>query len=248
MHIDCEQIDDEDLKSLIEAYKVATTWSNNKDGQTMWHMFVLDFPLALTRRLTNIYKNHMDFKNLTRIKNNDQNTPLHLAIHHQKFDHANLLIKFFPQVLKETDKEGKTPLHLLLLNNNRHVELIEQCLKLTETKKMVKELLYMPDNKRITPFHLVIHSGDFGLVKQCLDIAHEVKMGTHLLNDQDREKNTLLHLAIEGQHFGFVYDLLHFAMEQNMDVDNILETKNKYGNKPSDLIGAISDLPPEVSN
>ena len=189
-------------------------------------------------------------------RNNDKQSPLHLAMVADWFQLARVLLDRGADANTE-DVHGKTPLHLLSLSRLHDSDTLDLVWLLLRHGAVVNRR----DKDKQTPLHLAIGTNWFQLARVLLDQGADAKAefdnGTtplHLLsasrihdsdaldlallllergaeaNSQDKNKKTPLHLAMEGDWFQLARILLDHGANAN--------TEDIHGTTPLHLLSA----------
>jgi ankyrin repeat protein len=144
------------------------------------------------------------------IKNNDGNTPLHMAIRKSNEDMIFLLVNSGADV-NISNKKGKTPIHMAFeffdVNDGIAYFLLMKTDKINEV-----------DGDGNTYLHKAVLAKDYKVIKKLL----EKNCNVNIYNCKEK---TPLHYI--GDNFpNYVVDILHLFIKHNVNVDTILCKSN----------------------
>ncbi|XP_057990390.1 uncharacterized protein LOC131172871 [Hevea brasiliensis] len=188
------------------------------DGRTALHEAVISGDADLTRKILN--KN----SSLTREQDEEGWTPLHYASYFNLLPIVEMLLEDdnkYAAYISEND--GKTPLHLAILNGDSHLKVVEKIMS------DCPDCCDLADNRGRNVLHFAVESGSFKGVQ----IITEKPSLANLINQKEKEGNTPVHLVAA---FGFedccltehhLVDKMAVNNENLTGLDVVLETKHK---------------------
>lgn len=141
------------------------------------------------------------------IPNNDKETPLKIAFEKKQYDLAELLINNNAS-LDFTDKDGNTPLHYAVIQQNKH--LVDLIIKKNPKAADIQ------NNNQEAPLNFAIKS-------EAYDIAELLIANNANLFFKDSEGYTALHLAVIQQNI----KLVGLIIEKNRATTEITDKNNK---------------------
>lgn len=150
--------------------------------------------------------------------NDQQDTPLHLAIKENDLELVKLLITYIPDVNKQ-NSAGKTPLHIAAEKGYTSIAIL-----LAENKADYNK----QDNQGNTPPHLAAQRGNMDTIYELLVCSEQhaaIQINTDL---QNNEGNTLLHIAAWKGEVPLVRDLLNRGANPNLQNKNLQKTALHY--------------------
>ncbi|XP_057990392.1 protein ACCELERATED CELL DEATH 6 [Hevea brasiliensis] len=172
----------------------------------------------LTRKLLN--KN----SSLTREQDEEGWTPLHYASYFNLLPIVEMLLEDDNKSAAYiSEKDGKTPLHLAILNGDSHLKVVEKIMS------DCPDCCDLADNRGRNVLHFAVESGSFKGVQ----IITEKPSLANLINQKDKEGNTPVHLVaalgfedccLTGHH---LVDKMAANNENLTALDVVLETKHK---------------------
>jgi ankyrin repeat protein len=118
-----------------------------------------------------------------RTRDENERTPLHLAVENGPVDSVWMLIKHKAEI-EARDKDGRTPLH---------VAVGRQSLVLVQTLIEHKANVNSQDKKGKTPLHLAVYWRHFDIARMLIECRANV-------NQQDEQGKTPLHVAATWEH------------------------------------------------
>ncbi len=155
------------------------------------------------------------------IKNNFEQTILHLAVKYENLEIINFLFKRRPEIIRslnEKDDYGSTPLHLAAENINAEI------IRILLNKPGIEESLNEKDEEDWTPIRYAIQNENPNVTKFLLK-KPEIKES---LLEIDEDGCTLLHHAVS---FDNNLKIIKLLLERPEIKEN-LNFKNKFGETP----------------
>ncbi|CAB4308104.1 unnamed protein product [Prunus armeniaca] len=238
--------------SMFETLRVRNRGSNTvlHEAVRNGHNKVAEFLLKIDPKLA-------CFENEAAHGGSDGQTALHAAVVEKHFDIMEALLRFKPQLIKEADHQGKTPLYYAAsLGDHRTVQ------RLLE---LDISIAYVLDKQGCSPIHVAASKGHTSVIREmvrhCPDSGelvdpygrnalHMAIVGGHgnvvryileteeleeLINQPDFDGNTPLHLAtIERK----TWILSYLKWDGRVN----LRSKNKYGLTAIDIDRSIKEI------
>ncbi|XP_057990375.1 uncharacterized protein LOC131172858 [Hevea brasiliensis] len=188
------------------------------DGRTALHEAVISGDADLTRKILN--KN----SSLTREQDKEGWTPLHYASYFNLLPIVEMLLEDDNKSAAYiSENDGKTPLHLAILNGDSHLKVVEKIMS------DCPDCCDLADNRGRNVLHFAVESGSLKGVQ----IITEKPSLANLINQKDKEGNTPVHLVAA---LGFedccltehhLVDKMAVNNENLTALDVVLETKRK---------------------